>query len=170
MTTDIKPIETVYNGYRFRSRLEARWAVFFDYCKEQYLYEDQGFRLPSGPYLPDFFFPKRNGFIEVKPASQLPTRCFEFDCLAPSSYPISDDFPREIVLVTELTQSLNCNAVVVYGDPRAALMLEDGGAVCFDKYDGLCAGIGFIDLFPASLLSAADAARAAQFEHGAVSS
>lgn len=27
---DIKPIETHYNGYRFRSRLEARWAVFFD--------------------------------------------------------------------------------------------------------------------------------------------
>lgn len=26
----IKPIETKYKGYRFRSRLEARWAVFFD--------------------------------------------------------------------------------------------------------------------------------------------
>ena len=26
----IKAIETIYNGYRFRSRLEARWAVFFD--------------------------------------------------------------------------------------------------------------------------------------------
>ena len=27
---DIKPIETYYNGYKFRSRLEARVAVFFD--------------------------------------------------------------------------------------------------------------------------------------------
>ena len=26
----IKAIDTVYNGYKFRSRLEARWAVFFD--------------------------------------------------------------------------------------------------------------------------------------------
>ena len=26
----MKPIETEYKGYRFRSRLEARWAVFFD--------------------------------------------------------------------------------------------------------------------------------------------
>ena len=26
----VKPIETQYHGYRFRSRLEARWAVFFD--------------------------------------------------------------------------------------------------------------------------------------------
>lgn len=25
----IKPIETKYDGYLFRSRLEARWAVFF---------------------------------------------------------------------------------------------------------------------------------------------
>ncbi len=29
MSTVIKPIETYYDGYRFRSRLEARWAVFF---------------------------------------------------------------------------------------------------------------------------------------------
>ena len=26
----IKPIETNYNGFRFGSRLEARWAIFFD--------------------------------------------------------------------------------------------------------------------------------------------
>ena len=34
--SDIKPIETVYNGYRFRSRLEARWAVFFDEAGIEY--------------------------------------------------------------------------------------------------------------------------------------
>ena len=28
--SEIKAIETYYKGYRFRSRLEARWAVFFD--------------------------------------------------------------------------------------------------------------------------------------------
>jgi hypothetical protein len=26
----LRPLETLYNGYRFRSRLEARWAVFFE--------------------------------------------------------------------------------------------------------------------------------------------
>ena len=26
----IKAIQTEYNGIKFRSRLEARWAVFFD--------------------------------------------------------------------------------------------------------------------------------------------
>lgn len=27
---EIKVIETKYNGFNFRSRLEARWAIFFD--------------------------------------------------------------------------------------------------------------------------------------------
>lgn len=52
---DIKAIETYYNGRRFRSRLEARWAVFFDALGVEYEYEPEGFRLPSGAtYLPDF--------------------------------------------------------------------------------------------------------------------
>jgi hypothetical protein len=28
--TDVRPIETEYAGCRFRSRLEARWAVVLD--------------------------------------------------------------------------------------------------------------------------------------------
>ena len=52
---EIKPIETYYNGYRFRSRLEARWAVFFDALGLQYEYEPEGFVLQDGTYyLPDF--------------------------------------------------------------------------------------------------------------------
>ena len=51
----MKAIETMYNGYRFRSRLEARWAVFFDALGVKYEYEPEGFLLPSGKcYLPDF--------------------------------------------------------------------------------------------------------------------
>ena len=52
---DIKPIETYYNGYKFRSRLEARVAVFFDALGVEYEYEPEGFLLESGKrYLPDF--------------------------------------------------------------------------------------------------------------------
>ena len=52
---EIRVIETEYNGYRFRSRLEARWAVFFDALGVPYEYEPEGFTLPSGKkYLPDF--------------------------------------------------------------------------------------------------------------------
>ena len=51
----MKPIETFYNGYRFRSRLEARWAVFFDALGVEYDYEPEGFDLGNGLYyLPDF--------------------------------------------------------------------------------------------------------------------
>ena len=53
--SEIKAIETYYKGYRFRSRLEARWAVFFDAAGVEYEYEPEGFALPSGKrYLPDF--------------------------------------------------------------------------------------------------------------------
>jgi hypothetical protein len=41
----MRALETHYNGYRFRSRLEARWAVFFDACGIQYRYEPEGYDL-----------------------------------------------------------------------------------------------------------------------------
>lgn len=65
----IKAIETKYKGYRFRSRLEARWAVFFDECGIKWEYEPEGYDLDSGYYLPDFFLPEIGGgtWIEVKP-------------------------------------------------------------------------------------------------------
>ena len=37
--SDIRAIETSYDGYRFRSRLEARWAVFFNEAGIEYQYE-----------------------------------------------------------------------------------------------------------------------------------
>lgn len=51
----IKAIPTEYKGYRFRSRLEARWAVFFDACGVEWEYEPEGYDLGNGLYyLPDF--------------------------------------------------------------------------------------------------------------------
>ena len=50
----IKPIETKYKGYRFRSRLEARWAVFFDKCGFKWEYEPEGYEINGVKYLPDF--------------------------------------------------------------------------------------------------------------------
>lgn len=53
----MKAIETTYKGCRFRSRLEARWAVWLDACGVRWLYEPQGFDLDGKAYLPDFFLP-----------------------------------------------------------------------------------------------------------------
>lgn len=63
----IKPIETRYRGYRFRSRLEARWAVYFDAMNIRWEYELEGFNLGSlGCYLPDFWLPEYDAWAEVK--------------------------------------------------------------------------------------------------------
>lgn len=52
---NIKAIETEYKGYLFRSRLEARWAVFFDEIGAKWEYEPEGYVLEDGTmYLPDF--------------------------------------------------------------------------------------------------------------------
>lgn len=53
-----RAIETRYAGYRFRSRLEARYAVLFDSLKIKWDYEPEGFELGGGErYLPDFWLP-----------------------------------------------------------------------------------------------------------------
>jgi len=69
----IKAIETKYNGYRFRSRLEARWAVFFDKLDIKYEYEPEGFDLDGVWYLPDFWLPGLYcpSWVEIK--GQAPT-------------------------------------------------------------------------------------------------
>ena len=64
----MKAIETIYKNYRYRSRLEARWAVFFDTLGVEYLYEHEGFDLGElGYYLPDFYIPEWDCYAEVKP-------------------------------------------------------------------------------------------------------
>jgi hypothetical protein len=69
----LKAIETRYKGYRFRSRLEARWAVFFDTLGIKWEYEVEGFELKdAGRYLPDFWLPDfwsvNDGlWVEIKP-------------------------------------------------------------------------------------------------------
>lgn len=80
----IANIETLYVGTKFRSRLEARWAVFFDTLKIKWHYEVEGFRLSLRDgqepilYLPDFYIPSQEKFpkslwVEVKsPADDSP--------------------------------------------------------------------------------------------------
>jgi len=64
----IPTIETRYKGYRFRSRLEARWAVFFDALGIEWEYEKEGYDLSeAGWYLPDFWLPQVEMWAEVKP-------------------------------------------------------------------------------------------------------
>lgn len=77
--TPPQPIPTRYAGCWFRSRLEARWAVAFDFLGLTWEYEAQGYRCghrltlvgegtETFPYLPDFWLPDLGVFAEVKGA------------------------------------------------------------------------------------------------------
>ena len=92
----IKAIETYYNGYHFRSRLEARWAIFFDELGIDYEYEREGYETASGAwYLPDFY--TSDCWIEIKHKDY------------------NDD--SAIIKMGELVSGLQQPGVIVYGEP-----------------------------------------------------
>lgn len=71
-----RSIPTIYRGVRFRSRTEARWAMFFDALHVEWQFEPVGYTDGATPYLPDFWLPgvtarsKPGGvFFEVKGAT-----------------------------------------------------------------------------------------------------
>lgn len=63
MTQIIAAIPTTYNGVRFRSRLEAKWAAFFDLMGWKWEYEP----IDLKGYIPDFILTRRKILVEVKP-------------------------------------------------------------------------------------------------------
>lgn len=78
----IKALPTKFKGYTFRSRLEARWAVFFQCAGLDWEYEPEGYDLGDGVYyLPDFKVINKNTgairYYEIKP--QNITKCKKFD-------------------------------------------------------------------------------------------
>ena len=115
--SEIKAIETVYAGYRFRSRLEARWAVFFDSMGWKWEYEPEGFDLPSGWYLPDFkvFYP--DGF------------CHWFECKGDLKGIRETDWKRMLEFDEEevLTVLDGVPALRMYCRPRDLLAITPPG-------------------------------------------
>ena len=101
----IKAIETQYRGYRFRSRLEARWAVFFDALHIKWEYEPEGYEINGYKYLPDFHLTELGFWIEIKPTDpdkkaitkietleeELKVPCFLF--YGQFKLPYDDDYP-----------------------------------------------------------------------------
>lgn len=79
--TNMDSIDTYYGGVMFRSRLEARWALFFDLVGVGWKYEkgsyETGQRYSVGngrtlpeQYTPDFVLHRRAHVVEIKPANQ----------------------------------------------------------------------------------------------------
>jgi hypothetical protein len=150
----IKAIETTYRGYRFRSRTEARWAVFFDTLGVKWDYEVEGFELPDGTrYLPDFRISTLLGsaFFEVKP---------------------SEPDANERRKLKGVTTATNRYAVFLIGTPSADAILleadfhEEIASPDFSETPlmRMLSWIG--DFSPKTIRSAINAARSARFEFG----
>lgn len=57
---------TTYNGIKMRSQLESKVAEQLDLEKIEWQYEPKRFNLGEFSYLPDFYLPEFNTWIEVK--------------------------------------------------------------------------------------------------------
>lgn len=69
--TEAKPahkwsIPEQYRGIRMRSRLEVKYAKFFDCHRVKWSYEPEGFQILGVRYLPDFYLPDIRTIVEVK--------------------------------------------------------------------------------------------------------
>lgn len=166
---DIKPIETIYKGYRFRSRLEARWAVFFDALKMPWEYEPEGFHLPSGAnYLPDFriknIATQSTHYYEIKPVK---TECARFKEFA-AEITGAAEFEREYERVSRLNEGkdyesdewiygptgdyssrIRISAAMLVGSPREAIALpyRDSGKYVLCPHCGDIFGEGWCDYY-----------------------
>lgn len=167
----VRAIPTRYKGYHFRSRLEARWAVFFDKCDIglDWQYELEGFDLPSGRYLPDFLL-WGGMWIEIKPQRMS-----------------SDDFDTAVLKLTELGDATGKSCALLVGDPVDFIGGEETVARGYVRptdfkpvfayiphtFDGdttllgLMGILSYADKYGSDPVAAAVAAREARFEFGA---
>lgn len=177
--TGINPIETVYKGYRFRSRLEARWAVFFDAMGMPYQYEKEGYDLKeAGWYLPDFWLPEQNCFIEIRPAVKFvyDTKCAALSYLSNETvlYIAGEPYFKEYriaIYEPDMARAMpnsnpyqfavcrRCAGIWIYDDKGTCQNLNCSSDCNSDRYPLLKDN---------RLLAAYTKARQARFEHGAI--
>jgi hypothetical protein len=171
--TNIKAIPTRYKGYHFRSRLEARWAVAFDAMDLEWDYEPQGFEVSRGPYLPDFWLPGIDKWIEIKAS---PGR------ISHKEWGLMQDFGNEVAMPESKFSILfgipdprtvkigihptvvwvGADAPVDWGAPGTDRMLVDS---CGHVRAGFIPGVWLYGA-PEGMRAACAAARSARFEHG----
>lgn len=177
----IKAIETRYDGYRFRSRLEARWAVFFNNLGLRYEYELEGYELESGDrYLPDFYLPELAVHLEAKPHKDLSTKelrkilGFGCDGNKPLLLAVGSPAPDALYLIDRRTMPPYEELESEEPEKTTAVfwqLLEDYGAVTFGELPLEAAGwrVLYRSQSPNTeyaLSGAFLAARQARFEHG----
>lgn len=170
----MKVIQTWYKGIKFRSRTEARWAVFFDKLNIDWQYEVEGYVMNDGTcYLPDFWLPtfEDGMFVEVKGKFTKEENdlcrdlCYESD----KKVLLAEGIPkaREYVF---LVKDKEIDGVVYYiGLPNANAaeyenrMFAESGISNFYTYDIPEENLSQLNV---EYLKAIRDARSARFEHG----
>lgn len=116
-SSTIKALPSWYNGIQFRSRLEARWAYYFDLLGLQWSYEPEAYSLPSGNYLPDFLITTEHAqkvFAEVKSIGWMDRG------VDGKSYPDAEkQMDYDTKRHNELVQATQTNLVRLVGPPKA---------------------------------------------------
>lgn len=172
----LKAIETKYKGYRFRSRLEARWAVFFDALSVPWEYEKEGYLLEGTPYLPDFWLPRQQCHVEIKGQKPTPEELRKADLLC-----IASERWVDILVGTPGDHSVYAFRhyhTMPFVNNFLMAICDNCGSLCFGHFSlrkefyahcYTCGGgvyrQGKLERHP-RLLAAFDAARSARFEHG----
>jgi len=110
-----KPLPTTQFGIRFRSRAEARWAIFFTSLGLRWSFEHQAFGRGRLKYLPDFYLPDCRIWVEVKtgwPDDEAKKKC-----------ELLHDATGELVVIACNGPSLFENTLV-YGWPESGFWSE----------------------------------------------
>ena len=104
------PVKQVhYDGHHFRSTQEARFACFFNELAVDYAYEPDTYEFPLSPespllpthpsnsvkYIPDFYLPSFDVFIEVKAKYPLPIECFK-------AWSLSQQTNKDVIIMWSL--------------------------------------------------------------------
>lgn len=150
----IPAIQTPYKGYRFRSRLEARWALFFDALNIPWLYEPEGCQLTDcRRYLPDFKIGDLDPiWVEIKGAESTIAEHLELVQVC-----------RGTGLLGALAEGLPCETTLWHITASAGLVrVRDTSCGLADIF---LSRIGRGQTIP-GVEKAASAARLARFEHG----
>lgn len=180
----LKAIQTRYKGYHFRSRLEARWAVFFDALGIKWEYEKEGYDLGAdGWYLPDFWLPELKWWVEIKGQEPTDDEKRKASALAEDKYPVvifwgnvddarwaywteAGDTGGSAEEEVWFVHCVMCDRVGIQ------IPMADKYALCtadfedFIEFHCLCSTDKHWKNISELLMSAAAAARSARFEHG----
>jgi hypothetical protein len=180
-----RAIPTRYKGCLFRSRNEARWAVFFETIGIRWTHEAEGFHIPNySGYLPDFYVEPWRSWVEIKsgdPSPEERAKCRLLSdttnqfvlLLAGEPYParyhaflcVPKDHPwpyapEDFIGPGQLAQSRHGQGLW-FVEPMAA-------AICLDHTDiSKAEDSSDMPLLTEKLQQAFDAARSARFEYGA---